>query len=219
MNGHEPEKELLELLQSLRRATAGERPSAGVEHRLVAEFQRLHGAARPDTGHARTRGVAAVRRGRRAWLAAAASIAMFAGATAGWQLWSARARTATPGVARPALEAARVPPPTLALPAAAPPLAVPAGSGERPGTRAARNWGATRLAAEPPRLEFVAWPGAEALPSLESGQLVRTELPTSVVPLLGLGREVPRRRATVVADVIVGQDGQPRAVRLVSDER
>ena len=68
-------------------------------------------------------------------------------------------------------------------------------------------------------VEFVAWPGAAALPALESGELVRMELPAAVVPLLGLSGEAPRTRPTVSADVIVGQAGRPRAVRLVSDER
>jgi hypothetical protein len=68
-------------------------------------------------------------------------------------------------------------------------------------------------------VEFISWPGAAALPSLESGEVVRTELPASVIPLLGLPSEVRAAGAMVPADVIVGQDGRPRAVRLVSDQR
>jgi hypothetical protein len=63
-------------------------------------------------------------------------------------------------------------------------------------------------------IQFVAWPGASALPAFESGQLVRTELPGSVVPLLGLGTS-GEGRDRVTAEVIVAQDGLPRAVRLV----
>lgn len=81
-------------------------------------------------------------------------------------------------------------------------------------------WQRHELAHTPPSVpdpagsEFVEWPGASSLPALESGQLVRTELPASVLPLLGLisGREITTDM--VAADVVVGQDGLARAVRL-----
>lgn len=63
---------------------------------------------------------------------------------------------------------------------------------------------------------FVAWPWAAAGPRLESGAVIRVSLPVSILPALGLwpppsaGRDVP-------ADLLVGQDGFARAVRLVSD--
>lgn len=62
--------------------------------------------------------------------------------------------------------------------------------------------------------DFVAWPGAAALPPFESGHLVRMDLPASVLPSLGLFP--PASDATMVrADVLIGQDGLARAVRLV----
>jgi hypothetical protein len=62
--------------------------------------------------------------------------------------------------------------------------------------------------------EFVAWPGASSLPPLESGELLRVQLPVSILPSLGL--MPPSTRVTSVrADVLVGQDGLTRAVRLV----
>jgi hypothetical protein len=62
--------------------------------------------------------------------------------------------------------------------------------------------------------EFVSWPGSSTLPPLESGQLLRVTLPVSMLPSLGL---VPPASHTspVRADVLVGQDGLARAVRLV----
>lgn len=61
--------------------------------------------------------------------------------------------------------------------------------------------------------EFVVWPGAANLPTFESGHLMRMELPASLVGTLGLR---PSSHSTVVqADVLVGQDGYARAVRLV----
>ena len=49
--------------------------------------------------------------------------------------------------------------------------------------------------------EFVAWPGATAGPPFESGELIRIDIPTEV--------------GVVQAEVLVGQDGFARAVRLV----
>lgn len=64
--------------------------------------------------------------------------------------------------------------------------------------------------------EFVVWPGAAELPRFESGHLMRMALPVSALPALGLAP--PASRAVVVqADVLVGQDGFPRAVRLSPD--
>ena len=62
--------------------------------------------------------------------------------------------------------------------------------------------------------EFVMVPGAAALPPMESGELVRIEMPVSVLPSLGVVPPV-NSAARVRADVIVGQDGLTRAVRLV----
>jgi hypothetical protein len=64
--------------------------------------------------------------------------------------------------------------------------------------------------------EFVLWPGAAELPTFESGHLMRMEVPVSALPSLGL--MPPATHAAVVqADVLVGQDGLPRAVRLSPD--
>ena len=61
---------------------------------------------------------------------------------------------------------------------------------------------------------FVPWPGSAAWPPFESGALLRVNLPVSALPALGL--IPPASAATVVqADLIVGQDGLARAVRLV----
>ncbi|MGH9408938.1 MAG: hypothetical protein ACRD1V_05750, partial [Vicinamibacterales bacterium] len=62
---------------------------------------------------------------------------------------------------------------------------------------------------------FVAVPGAASLPPLESGSLVRMELPVSILPLLGMTPPATGHATEVTADIIVGQDGLPRAVRLV----
>jgi len=65
-----------------------------------------------------------------------------------------------------------------------------------------------------PPAEFVLVPGAAALPPMESGSLVRMDVPVSMLPSLGLTPPAGSG-AMVKADVIVGQDGLTRAVRLV----
>ncbi len=68
----------------------------------------------------------------------------------------------------------------------------------------------------PPELtDFVVVPGAEHLPPMESGTLLRTDLPVSMLPSLGLTPPAAGP-ATVRADLVIGQDGLTRAVRLVN---
>jgi len=60
---------------------------------------------------------------------------------------------------------------------------------------------------------FVVLPGADALPRLESGRVIRIEIPESALSSVGLWP--PAHGGAVQADVLVGQDGLARAVRLV----
>ena len=64
--------------------------------------------------------------------------------------------------------------------------------------------------------EFIPWPGASALPPLESGELVRMQLTVTMLPSLGVAPPASHVTA-VTADVVVGQDGLARAVRFVTD--
>lgn len=70
-----------------------------------------------------------------------------------------------------------------------------------------------QLGPQPPN-EFVMVPGAAALPPMESGSLLRMDVPVSMLPSLGVTPPA-NPGARVRADVIVGQDGLARAVRLV----
>jgi hypothetical protein len=63
--------------------------------------------------------------------------------------------------------------------------------------------------------EFVMVPGAAWLPAMESGSLVRMDVPVAMLPSLGVTPPASQVIA-VRADLIVGQDGLPRAVRLVN---
>ena len=67
-----------------------------------------------------------------------------------------------------------------------------------------------------PANEFVMVPGATTLPAMESGSLVRMDVPVSMLPSLGLTPPQANRTATVRADLVVAQDGLPRAARLVN---
>jgi hypothetical protein len=64
---------------------------------------------------------------------------------------------------------------------------------------------------------FVAWPGASAWPPFESGSLMRVNLPVSMLPALGLSAPTSAS-GLVPADIVVGQDGLARAVRLVQQQ-
>jgi len=64
-------------------------------------------------------------------------------------------------------------------------------------------------------VEFVRIPSAIGLPDLESGTVLRMELPLTALPEYGLQIAPDATRTSVEADVLVGQDGQPRAIRLV----
>ena len=70
-------------------------------------------------------------------------------------------------------------------------------------------------APQPPN-EFVMVPGAATLPAMESGSLVRMDVPVAELPALGLAPPPSNRTGSVRADLIVAQDGLPRAVRLVN---
>jgi hypothetical protein len=67
---------------------------------------------------------------------------------------------------------------------------------------------------EPPS-DFVIVPGAAGLPPMESGTLVRIDVPVAMLPSYGV-TPPSGRGAIVTADFVVAQDGLPRAVRVVA---
>ena len=62
---------------------------------------------------------------------------------------------------------------------------------------------------------FVPVPGAAALPQLESGSVVRYEMPLTTLRAYGLDIVPEPTRPTVDADLLIGQDGYARAIRLL----
>lgn len=62
---------------------------------------------------------------------------------------------------------------------------------------------------------FVPLPIAAGLPDFESGEIVRVEIPVASLPSYGIEIVPDAKRTPVQADLLVGQDGQARAIRLV----
>jgi hypothetical protein len=64
---------------------------------------------------------------------------------------------------------------------------------------------------------FMPLPIAAGLPDFESGEIVRVEIPVASLPSYGIELVPEVKRTPVQADLLVGQDGQARAIRLVRD--
>jgi hypothetical protein len=62
---------------------------------------------------------------------------------------------------------------------------------------------------------FIPLPAADGFPGFDSGMILRVALPTASLPAYGLAI-APEAPETVNAELLVGQDGQARAIRLVS---
>ncbi len=120
---------------------------------------------------------------------------------------SSRAAAPPPSATKPSAETAATNVSPVARPAAEPEKASPVRARRRPGSRPATMANS-----------FVALPMLD--PAVPPGQsrLVRMEMPGSALQLIGypITEDLLERR--VVADVLVGQDGVPYAVRLVRTE-
>lgn len=62
------------------------------------------------------------------------------------------------------------------------------------------------------------FPLMDPAPPFERGQLLRVELPASALQMVGLPVREDRLADSVQADVLVGEEGLPRAIRFVSFE-
>jgi hypothetical protein len=86
----------------------------------------------------------------------------------------------------------------------------------RRATRIARRGSRPAAQSTARPLQFKWIPGAAALPTLESASIVRVELPVSALPAYGVQIVPDAVRSSVEADVLVGQDGQARGIRLIT---
>ena len=151
--------------------------------------------------------------------AAAACIFFFVGA---WAAVEWRVRTASPQGPVTSTHASMPTPAEQAKPVeqaenpAPAPVPLVAASPRRSGPRVVRTASRNELPQETDRLAgFIPLPAAGGLPGFDSGMIVRIALPTASLPAYGLAI-TPESNRTVNADLLVGQDGQARAIRLVS---
>lgn len=178
---------------------------SAMEQRLLAAFAEHHGRVQRPARVTRSR-----------WMAAAAALLVLAGGAAGWRVLNARWSTPEIGTA-PSMN-----PPAVA--SRATPVAsrstVERGSPVRPSiartVRARPRPRPEPIAPVTPPLAFVTLPGAARLPRFESGSIVRIDLPLSSLAAYGIDISAAGRTGPVPADVLVGQDGEPRAIRLVN---
>lgn len=193
-------------LDRLRIHTADERPSNALEARLVKAFRAEH---TPPPVFPR----------RWLWVPAAAAACVLA--ALGWRMTAGKAPVVEAPVLRVQNEPKRIAK-SLAPPErnnASTPLAHARGSetstkleGFVPSHD--RKGVVRNVFQQPPRAgEFFEIPYAPALSDYDSGQVVRVNLRGSSVWRLG----VPVLTDKVQADVLVGDDGIARAIRLVSD--
>jgi hypothetical protein len=193
-------------LRALAAATAAEAPSALLERRLRDAF----------AAHHRT---SVVRRWP--WVGAAAAAAAIA--VLGW--WQVTRVQPERSSADPVREARASVPPAAPAPAAA--TAAGRSTAGTPATSPATAASRARSTRSPARRAgsenananagagFVAVPAAEGLPPFESGVIVRVEMPPAALTAYGI-EIVPDAEAPVEADLLIGQDGRARAIRLVT---
>jgi hypothetical protein len=176
---------------------------AAMEQRLLTAFAAHHGRVQRPARSLPMR-----------WMAAAAVLLVCAGAVQGWRVMQVRqpvpgistASPVTPPAASQRLSSVR--PSTIApgAPAVQPSPARSVRHSRRPVSKVP----------EVPPVEFVSLPGAASLPHFESGSIVRVDLPLSSLAAYGVDISTTGGKGPVKADVLVGQDGEPRAIRLVS---
>jgi len=66
---------------------------------------------------------------------------------------------------------------------------------------------------------FLQIPGTAYLPPMESGAIVRVELPVTALPSYGIQIVPEMNTDSVDADLLIAQDGLARGIRLVSDSQ
>ncbi len=214
----ERERHLTAALSTLARSALQSRQSAVIEQGLLRAFASRQASVSQRTPIPRFVFATGDARG---WLAAAALLVLAAAVWFGPERWRPMGNT------QPVSTRAIKTPVELELSTrdatrtAATPEATRSANTRPPSTRSQtrppRNpVDSNASAGDTEVLRFVALPAAAGLPGLESGRIVRMELPTAMLPAYGID-VVPEAAARVVeADVLVGQDGQPRAIRFVS---
>lgn len=146
----------------------------------------------------------------RPWIAAAAAVVLVAAALFSWLV---NQPTVT-GKQDVSPDASRHTSPPRVEKATNRPAVLPAT------TTAAPRPGRRRNSAQPARVVrpsgFIELPGSAGLPAFESGEIVRVEVPVATLPTYGIDISSGSAGAPVAADILIGQDGFARAIRLVT---
>ena len=207
------ERELTAGLRALAASTVSEAGSPHLEQRLLRAFAELHPTHAAEPRRASARG----------WLTAAAAALVLAGAGALGVTLLRGPEPVVPTSNGVAQHSPAVPPSTPGATAIGsnPAVAAPVTDDATPPPADPRAPRRPRKPAadgpEPATMEgFVALPAAAGLPELESGRIIRIDLPVASLPAYGVDVIPDLRRPDVEADLLVGQDGQPRAIRLVT---
>jgi hypothetical protein len=144
--------------------------------------------------------------GRSRWLAAAAVVFVLASAV----VWLTHERVRAPN---PPPVSVAVPPPSIVLRAIA---AVDDPKVTKHADRTTvRKTASTGKVVRP--TDFVALPWSVGLPDFESGAIVRMEMPAASLPAYGIDISPGVGTRPLEADVLIGQDGFARAIRLVTN--
>jgi len=196
------EQSLSAALRGLAENAASERAPDALEQRLVTMFEAGRTPATPPQPMSAARW----------WLPIAAGLVLAAGSVAWWR----------GGTTEPVQPPTTVSPPAPVQASVVPPAASPSVPPDvsRSGIENAGRRPASAL--RPPRvfrpIGFVAIPTAAGLPDFESGEIVRTRIPVSSLPFYGVEITPDAPGTPVEADLLIGQDGQARAIRLVTSD-
>jgi hypothetical protein len=208
------ERQLSQGLRALAATTAAVGSSDAVERRVLEIFAERQAVEQPD------RSLSASGRSWTHWLRVAAALMVIAVSVVAWRMMRSRAATDAPG--RPTTVVADLPTPDAAQVPGSVRTSAPVGS--TPGVAAVDLAGRHRTARRQVRapappivgpVGFVELPGAGGLPEFESGQIIRLEIPLTSLPTYGIEILPDAHGTPVEADLLVGQDGQARAIRLV----
>jgi hypothetical protein len=146
----------------------------------------------------------------RPWIAAAAAVVLVAAALLSWSLNQPTVtdkQDVSPDASR------HTSPPTVEK-ATTPQAVVPSAADATP--RPGRRKNTTQRASVVRPSGFIELPGADGLPAFESGEIVRMEVPVATLPTYGIDISSGSAGRPVEADILIGQDGFARAIRLVT---
>jgi len=181
-------------LRALAATTADAKPTDTLERRLLESFIKQHSG--------RSGATLAAGRARR-WMPMAAAVAIAIGAITWWYVSGSR----------PTGHLTETAPSEIARDITKNPAAEVAPNNSQAQTRTVPASRALRIL-QP--AGFAPLPGTATLPSFESGEIVRMEIPLASLPAYGIEIPADAGNRPVQADLLVGQDGKARAIRLVA---